>query len=214
MFKSGEDDKILIPASQHNNSVDTRVLIPFTDKRLIGFMDKSNTVIVSPKYTMYYGDSYTENDYIVVEKFVRNQMSNKGENILHLQGLINYRGEIIFPCEYTKISPAKETENNIFTIKHPQEGCAVVTVYGEKIISFGEYQDISGYTKGFARVRQNGKYGIIDETGVVVVPLEYSTIWDFYEQDWYATQLVKEGKKYNFWFKDKRITPFDWLKHE
>lgn len=209
IFKSGEDDKILIPAPKYDSREDTRLLIPFTEERHIGFMDKSHKVIVPPKYNMYYEECYSENDYIVVEKIVRNWVPNKGESFQHLQGLINHKGETIFPCEYTKISPAKDPKKNIFTVKHPHEGCAVVTVDGEMIIPYGEYQDISGYTKGFARVRQNGKYGIIDETGKVVVPIEYSTIWNFYKKDWYATKLEKDGKRYDFWFMDKRITLFD-----
>lgn len=209
-LKPGGYSKILVPASQYDISKDIRLLIPFTNGRDIGFMNKNNIVIVPPMYSSYYGDCYDENDYIRVEKPIIDWVSyNQGDSIRYLQGLINYKGEIVFPCEYTYILPAYGTENNIFTIKHPQEGWAVVTADGEEVVSFGEYQEIAGFTQGFAKVKQNGKYGIIDEAGEVVVPIEYDFIRTFYAEKWYATKLGKGGKKYNFWFKDKRITLFE-----
>lgn len=210
IFKPGGYDKVLVPASLYDSSKETRLLVPFTNGRSIGFMDKNNIVIVPPEYSAYYGDCYNRNDYIVVEKpFVEWVSYNQGNSIQYLQGLINYKGETVFPCEYIYILPAYGTENNIFTIKHPQEGWAVVTVDGEEVVSFGKYQEIAGFTQGFAKVKQNGKYGIIDEAGEVVVPIEYDFIRTFYAEKWYATKLGKGGKKYNFWFKDKRITLFE-----
>lgn len=209
MFKSGKYDKILVPAAQYDSNEDVRLLIPFTNGRNIGFMDKDNIVVVPPEYSAYFGDCCNENDYIRVEKAIIDWSSyNRGDNIQYLQGLINYKGEVVYPCEYTYILPAYGTESSIFTVKHPQRGWAVVTGNGVKIVSFGEYQEITGYTQGFARVTQNGKYGIIDEAGEVVVPTEYDSIWKFYTKDWYSTKLEKDGIKYDFWFKDKRITPF------
>lgn len=209
-FELGAYDKILVPNSLYNNSEDKRLLIPFTNGRKIGFMDKNNVVIVPPEYSAYYGDCYNENDYVRVEKAFIDWVSfNHGTSIQYLYGLIDYKGEIVFPCEYLRILPAYGTESNIFTIQHPQEGWAVVTADGEEIISFGEYQEISGFNKGFAQVKQNGKYGIINEAGELVVPVEYDTIQNFYSQQWFAAKLEKSGKKYNFWFKDKRITLFN-----
>lgn len=209
-FKPEGYDKVLVPASQYDSNKDIRLLIPFTNGRRIGFMNKDNIVVVPPEYSAYYGDCCNEKDYIVVEKTATGRVPyNRSNGFPYLQGLINYKGEVVYPCEYTHILPAYSTENHIFTVEYPQKGWAVVNAYGEKIVSFGEYQEISGYTQGFARVKKNGKYGIIDEAGEVIVPIEYNTIWNFYMKDWYATQLAKEDKKYNFWLKDKRVTPFD-----
>ena len=57
--------KVLVPASSYSLKNDTRLLIPFTSGEKVGFINKQGEIIVSPKYTMYYGEAYSEGDYIL-----------------------------------------------------------------------------------------------------------------------------------------------------
>ena len=54
------------------------------------------------------------------------------------------------------------------------------------------YQDCSDFREGMARVKKNGKWGLIDKTGEVIMPVEYDKIWDFNEG---LAQVWKNDKR-------------------
>ncbi len=71
----------------------------------------------------------------------------------------------------------------------------VVRSSGEMVVPFGEYNWIDGFDHGLARVigydaAGRKKWGVIDETGELVVPMEYDSIRNFYGKNTQSISLV------------------------
>lgn len=64
--------------------------------------------------------------------------------------------------------------------------CEGPVVYG--------YDDIYCLSEGLAMVKRDRKYGFIDQTGKVVIPLNYDWAWSFNE----GLAIVSQNDKYGF----------------
>lgn len=207
IFEPNIYNKILVPAAHYNNKEDKRLLIPFTNGRNIGFMNKNNVVVTDAEYSAYYGDCYSEEDYIRVERVSITWRSyNKGDDIHYLEGLINHKGEEVFLCEFTHVVPVLENKNT-YIVCHPRKGWAIITTNNKEIVPYGKYKEIKKFYGGFSLVRINIKWGIIDKTGNEVVPVEYDSIWNINPKNWTAASLRKGEKKYYFFFNTREIIP-------
>jgi len=112
--------KILVPATSYDFKSDKRLLVPFTSGDKIGFINKNGEVVVKPQYAMYYGECYSESDYVRVAQ-TRPYSYPRGNNKVALYkrvvyGLINFKGEEVFPLEYQDIVPSL-SDSSIFTVK-------------------------------------------------------------------------------------------------
>lgn len=180
-----EYTKVLVPANRYDFNNDKRILIPFTSGEKIGFANNNQEIVVQPKYRMYYGDCYTENDYIKV-----GVQYNANGDVSSLYGLINHKGEVIIEPENHSLFISKNSRNILLTIQNKNGKYGVINIYGEEIIPFGKYDKIEGFDRGVARVqigkrsrniKDNGnKYGIVNEFGEEVLPIEHDNIWSFY----------------------------------
>ena len=57
-----------------------------------------------------------------------------------------------------------------------------------------KYKKIDGFDNNLARVIGfNDKWGIINEKGEEVLPVEYSEIWNFYGKNKISTKTIKNG---------------------
>ena len=79
----------------------------------------------------------------------------------------------------------------------------VVNSDDEIVVPFGKYDWIDGYDSGLARVKIGkasketsgiNKWGIINEKGEEVLPVEYDNIWNFVGKGRYSTRVEKGGK--------------------
>ena len=98
------------------------------------------------------------------------------------------------------------------------------------IVPFGKYEWVDGFDHGLCRVRSKGatnfankskyeacgnwddlgtekdvkpaKWGIINEAGEEVLPVEYDEIWNFCGKGRFSTKVVKEGKTSEVFFHD------------
>ena len=71
------------------------------------------------------------------------------------------------------------------------------------IVPFGKYAWIDGFDNGLSRVRNmRFKWGIINELGEEVLPLEYEKIWNFVGKGRYSTKCIKNAKEENVFFCD------------
>ena len=205
-----EQTKVLVPAIGYDFSADKRLLIPFTERELIGFVNREGEVVVKPQFAMYYGDCYAENDYIrvvVIETFGFPKSGGKVSTYQRpLYGLINHKGEFILEPTYQSLTPAIGNKN-LFTVELNWK-YGVLTALGEEIVPLGKYDWIDGYDNGLARVNIKNntgqgmlgctsKWGIIDEKGNEVLPVEYDSIWNFYGKNRTYTKVVQEGKERN-----------------
>lgn len=198
--------KILVPATSYNIKDDARLLIPFTSGEKIGFVNKEGVVVVKPQYAMYYGECYVDNNLITVAvNYSYGFIRSDGKVAIYqrpLYGLLNSKGEVILPTNYFRIIPAIGNKK-LFTLQDKNYRYGVFTADGEEIVPLGKYHWIDGFDNGLARVKKdivingiknNGsKWGLIDENGKEILPIEYDDIWNFYGKERTTTKIVKDG---------------------
>ena len=107
---------------------------------------------------------------------------------------------MIFEPSFYSLIPAIGNKN-LYTVQDENLGYAVLNTDGTEVVPFGKYSWIDGFDKGLARVRignvtngqnENGnKWGLIDENGKEILPLEYDSIWTFYGKKRVTTKVVK-----------------------
>ena len=196
--------KILVPASSYNMQDDNRLLIPFTSGENIGFVDKEGVIVVKPQFTMYYGDCYDESDYIrVTVDYVYGFPRSGGRVATYkrpMYGLINFKGETIFEPSFFSLIPAIGNKK-LYTVQDKNLGYAVLNIDGTEVVPYGKYSYIDGFDKGLARVKignvtngqkNNGnKWGLINENGDEVLPIEYDDMWSFYGKNRATVRVVK-----------------------
>ena len=196
--------KILVPASSYNMQDDNRLLIPFTSGENIGFVDKEGVIVVKPQFTMYYGDCYDESDYIRVTVDNLYGFPRSGGRVASykrpMYGLINFKGETIFEPSFFSLIPAIGNKK-LYTVQDKNLGYAVLNIDGTEVVPLGKYSYIDGFDKGLARVKignvtngqkNNGnKWGLINENGDEVLPIEYDDMWSFYGKNRATVRVVK-----------------------
>lgn len=196
--------KILVPASSYKLKEDQRLLIPFTSGEKIGFVNQDGIIVVKPHYSMYYGDCYSNEDYIRVAVDVPYGYIRSGGKVAcynrSLYGLIASNGKIIFESSFNSLVPAIGNKE-LYTAQNEKFQYGVLCVDGSVVVPFGKYNWIDGYDNGLARVKigtatngqkENGnKWGLIDENGNEVLPIEYDAIWTFYDKKRTTTKVVK-----------------------
>lgn len=196
--------KVLVPASSYNMQDDDRLLIPFTSGDKIGFVNKEGYIVVKPQFTMYYGDCYDESDNIRVAIDDLYGFPRSGGKVATykrpMYGLINYKGETIFEPSFYSLIPAIGNKK-LYTVQDKNLGYAVLNIDGTVVVPYGKYNYIDGFDKGLARVKignvtngqkENGnKWGLINENGDVVLPIEYDDMWSFYGKNRATVRVVK-----------------------
>lgn len=204
MLSVNQYTKVLVPASSYNMQDDNRLLIPFTSGDKIGFANKEGEVVVKPQFTMYYDDCYDESDYIRVAVDDLYGFPRCGGRVATykrpMYGLINYKGETIFEPSFYCLIPAIGNKK-LYTVQNKHFGYAVLNIDGTEVVPFGKYSWIDRFDKGLARVKfgnvtngqnENGnKWGLIDENGKEVLPLDYDNIWNFYGKQRVTTKVIK-----------------------
>ena len=202
-----DDVKILVPASKYVFTEDKRLLIPFTSRELIGFVNQNMNIVVQPKFIMYYGDCYSEKDLlkVAINDVYGFPRANGKVAVYHqpLYGIMNYLGELVIDTTYRSIIRSKS--GKVFTVQHKNCFYAVLDLEGKEIVPLGKYDWIDGFDHGLARVIINvddpsiiggrsSKYGIINEKGEEVLPVKYDTIWNFYGKNKSTVRII-EGNK-------------------
>lgn len=92
---------------------------------------------------------------------------------------------------------------NVKVIEHDDYKWGVEDLNGNVIVPFGKYDWIDGFDSGLARVKigkesnnkvnNNNKWGIINEKGEEVLPVEYDRIWNFLGKNRFSTTIEKNG---------------------
>jgi len=199
--------RYLVPADSYDISTDKRMLIPFTNGDKIGFVNHGGEIVVNPQYAIYYGECYDETDYIRVALIEPYGVTHSDRSVTayyrYLYGLMDYSGKLIFPMEYHDIKPSFGNKR-LYTVANKSGKYAVMNVDGEEIVLYGRYDYIGGFDNGLARIKigktSNGKvnsdskWGLINERGEEVLPVEYDNIWNFYGKGRTSTNIVKGGE--------------------
>lgn len=110
--------------------------------------------------------------------------------------------------------------HNVKVVERNDGKYGVVDINENVIVPFGKYAWIDGFDHGLARVRVGyspnvvaafaldgrindlRKWGIINEKGEEVLPVEYDNIWKFYGKNRFSTKVVKNGVERDVYFCD------------
>jgi len=142
------------------------LLIPLVENDKIGFINKLGETVVEPKYDEVRGDMRCEESYVSVR-------------VGKVWNVINYQGkELLDKKETSIIKPGYDCP--FATIQNQKES-QVVNVLTNTVVVNGGYDYIGGFRYGFARVRKNGLWGIINDQGQLVVEPQYTDMYRFYE---------------------------------
>ncbi|MBR4553042.1 MAG: WG repeat-containing protein [Bacteroidaceae bacterium] len=155
-------------------------LIPFVDiNGKIGFIDQQGKVIVEPLYEKINGAFHYKNNYVAVFRDKK-------------WTIINSAGKEILESVSSTLKPGYDCE--LVTVQN-QNKSKVINLLTKKTIVNGEFDYIGGFRYGYARVKKNNKWGIIDQLGEIVLPVEYEEIYSFYNYPEPTTQIRKPDEK-------------------
>ena len=90
-------------------------------------------------------------------------------------GVIDQDDKIVIGSKYIELLFDEETSS--FIAKDNNKNCGVITTKGEVKVQF-EYEDVEilKYEPLLYKVKQNGKYGIINEDGKEIIKIEYDKL--------------------------------------
>jgi hypothetical protein len=110
------------------------------------------------------------------------------------------------------INRSEKTYGKVTVIQRSDYKWGVIDTEGNIIVPFGKYDWIDGFDNGLARVKigkitngkadNDNKWGIINEAGKEVLPVEYDNIWNFLGRGRFSTKAIKDGVEYNVFFHD------------
>ena len=131
-----------------------------------GLIDKKGMILIPVKYTVI---EKTWSDSIV-QVSLFNKVNNQAKF-----GLFTRSGKEVLPVKYEEIG---EMINGAIKVKQ------YIKYYGFYILETkhsiaSKYEDAKNFQEGLAAVAINKKWGFIDKTGKIVVPLEYERVSSF-----------------------------------
>lgn len=129
----------------------------------------------------------------------------------NVYGLLNYKGDEILKLGYYGILQSIGNKC-LFTVEDEHHRYAVLDSEGNEVIPFGKYSWIDGFDHGLSRVNKSCSvfvddkktpagqdlWGIINEYGEEILPLEYTSIWNFYNKGRNDTRIEKNGLVQSF----------------
>jgi len=138
----------------------------YYDKKY-GYIDKTGKVVIPFEYDR--GSNFSEGLAVVVKN--------------NLNGVIDKTGKFIVPFGDIKHEDGYRITNfkDGVAIIVKNEKKSLIDKTGKVIASLDQYDDLFGFGDKMISVRKDGKYGYIDTTGKLVIPLEYNRALNFYE---------------------------------
>lgn len=148
--------------TEKNLSLYKSPILPIIVNNKIGFINKQAEIIITPQYDSVNMDYNEAHPIIIVEKD-------------ELFGTINDKGENIIPFKYKYINPFKCGRA---MVKNTEGKYAYIDALDKQITYFGQYSWCDPeFVSGFARVEKDGKKGIIDINGRIILSFKYDKIW-------------------------------------
>lgn len=165
-----------------------RYLTPIYKDGLKGFINKMGEIVIEPIYEEFIGNFKEPEDKIAVK-----DASLRAKPWM----IINSQGDNIDCQKRSFYLAAPSPDSSFFAVQ--EERYSPMYIYDASLGDFIQpkigYQLISGFYKGFSRVKQNDKWGIVDTEGRIVVPIEYDNIWNFVGRyDRSTTRMERKGK--------------------
>ncbi len=203
---------IVADASSYNFEGDSRSVIPFVSGLKWGAMNGTGEVIIEPKYDFIINDPLTNSGLIrvgIIDLSKTYYMpADSAPHYRYRVGLFDSFGKKILDIYYKGLIISQD--GKLITAQNKEGLYGVMNVEGNIIVPFGKYSYIDGFDKGLARVKignqTNGvansgnKWGLINDKGEEVMPVEYDNIWKFYGKNRYSTRVEKGGNSSKVYF--------------
>lgn len=178
-------------------------------------MNRSGEVVVEPKYDRILDSCREDSDVVRVGIYYTygfNRATKEPSTYLRTKwGLLNCKGEFILEPEYKQIGVSDD--NQILTIQHMDGQYEVISIDGTVIIPKGKYAWIDSFDGGLSRICvgdcDKKIWGIINSCGIIVLPLKYSNIWNFYKKKRIETTIEAIDE-----FGCKRVGSFNLITYE
>lgn len=154
-------------------------LIPVIKDSKIGFINRMGELVSTPQYDDVCGHFYSTSSIVGVKKD-------------GLWSAIDADGNELLPFKYTTIFPSRDS--SIAVVHSDYKWEAIDTKNGRIVAPKGKFSYMFGFRYGFAKVKMNNKWGIINTRGELVVPAEYTDMFSFDTWDRPETQVRKEDK--------------------
>ena len=161
-----------------------------------GVIDEKGKQIIEPKYNSFLklnenniliGYKEDENYFINLEKKIEKKIdyenySNESQGMIMVLkngkiGYIDIEGRECIPTIYDGGFVLKEGKD--FLQVKSGEKWQLLDKYGKKKYNELDYEDMGVSSDGYILVEKRGKFGYIDESGEVKIPLEYEVAADF-----------------------------------
>lgn len=193
--QSSNKVEIVTDAGHYDIKNEKRSIFPYIWNHKWGLMNRNGKVIILPKFD--YIESVQNNSILFLVGTIYVYGSNRQNGSVYTghcykYGVIDTQGNILLESNYRMIIPSKE--GNVFTVQSMDNQYGVFDVSGKKIVLCDSYVWIDRFSNGFTRVLgKNKKWGIIDEQGRVILPLEYDHINRFWGSELNQTRIRKDG---------------------
>ena len=175
-------------------------------------MNGTGEVIIEPKYDFIINDPLTNSGLIrvgIIDLSKTYYMpADSAPHYRYRVGLFDSFGKKILDIHYKGLIISQD--GKLITAQNKEGLYGVMNVEGNIIVPFGKYSYIDGFDKGLARVKignqTNGvansgnKWGLINDKGEEVMPVEYDNIWKFYGKNRYSTRVEKGGNSSKVYF--------------
>ena len=138
-----------------------------------GYINKNGEIVIPFNYD--YADSFSDG------------FANVCQN--DKWGIIDITGNAVIPSEHEDY--IRNIGNGLFWFRE-ETGVVLINKNGEVIFLPG-YDHIGSFKEGLAIIRKDGKWGYIDMTGEIVIPIEYRNAWNF-NDDGLAIVEIPDGK--------------------
>ena len=90
----------------------------------------------------------------------------------NMHGIIDYEGNTVIPFNYTGFNPSYDY--NVIAAANQSSKWGLISFENKVLVPF-EYDYIFEFFDGYAATLKNGRYGVINTQGIVVVPNAYKT---------------------------------------
>ena len=168
----------------------TLLIFKGKNSSLYGLKDKNNKILVKPIFNSISTYGSTKNRIQANFGWKKN-------------GVIDQKGNIIIPFEYSSISKNK----GLYTVTTNNSEKLLLDTFGRPLLK-NSYEDLYVIGDDYIKVKDNGLYGIITILGEELFPMQYDEINYNSSQDWFllnknGINMIKEadgkdifGKKY------------------
>lgn len=115
----------------------------------------------------------------------------KDESLKEKVGVATLNGEVLLPPIYDEII-YYDKDRFIVRLHYKY---AIIGSAQKIIVDFGEYDFIDGFVKGLARVKKDGKWGVINKYGYRFLAPKFDEIWKLRE-DMSTTRVIYQGEEF------------------